>query len=534
MDRAVKGFFDSFSPHDQKTGTFSNPEENEELSNMKKKQEVKKEMKRKWWEIIAAGMPKEDGWKAMWALYQEARRREVEGGREEGQGLRAKVIRMLEEAAARSAAAGPAAVGGGGGREGGRGMGRELELSARSSIKELLLGTLSPSMAPRALWLLELMEEEGREEDHQGSSGSSGSSSSGSSGSSSSGSSSSSSNRRRRKPSPEDYHGAISLLVQGGLVDEGLALLRRLVAQGDVPPLPSSYRVIISGYCRLGRRKSALYLLQDLREGGREGGRARGEGGVEEEERECVRLIERIGKGEDGREGGEEDQQQQLQQHHVEEGGEGGREGVPTLELLRSLTDTYGLTPPLSSYSRVMKGLGEGGREDEALELLKNMKVRGVKPDVWCYNYALMACARSVGREGGRDVRRVLDEMEEGEKSAFTYSLVIEGLGKAGGWEEAREVLFEMRRRGVQPSVGCYSSAINALGKAGRAREAMELLKEMKEEGGREGGREGGVRPNAVVYTAAIDACARRGMVEEAVGVVKEGRVGGGKLVGWV
>jgi len=40
--------------------------------------------------------------------------------------------------------------------------------------------------------------------------------------------------------------------------------------------------------------------------------------------------------------------------------------------------------------------------------------------------------------------------------------LVIDGLGKAGGWEEAREVLYEMRRKGVRPSVGCYSSAINA------------------------------------------------------------------------
>jgi len=164
-------------------------------------------------------------------------------------------------------------------------------------------------------------------------------------------------------------------------VDEGLALLRRLVAQGGRMPLPASYRVIISGYCRLGRRKSALYLLQDLREGGREGGR---KGEVEEEEeRECVRLIGMTGKGEDGREAGR-DEEEEVEEHQHENEDQEGREGVPTLELLRSLTDTYGLTPPLSSYSQVMKGLGEGGREGEALELLKNMKVRGVKPDVWC------------------------------------------------------------------------------------------------------------------------------------------------------
>jgi pentatricopeptide repeat domain-containing protein 1 len=540
MDRAVKGFFNSF-PHDQKKDINLRIDED---SREREGKLGEKKGKKKWWEVIAATMPKEDGWKAMWALYQEARRRGVGGGRDGG-GLRAKVLRMLEEAAARSAAAGPAAVGGGEGgrgREEGRGVRRrELELSEESSIEELLLGTLSPSMVPRALWLLETMEEEEEEEGRE-EGGEEGLGSNNSSNSSSSSSSSSNNNnkrkeeegregRRRRKPSPEDYHGAISLLVQGGLVDEGLTLLRRQVAQGDrMPlPLPSSYRVIIAGYCRLGRRKSALYLLQDLREGGRAGGR---EGEVEEEERECVRLIERIGReGEDGREEEVEQQQQLHTQRENEE--EGGREGVPTLELLRSLTDTYGLTPPLSSYSRVMKGLGEGGREGEALELLKNMRVRGVKPDVWCYNYALMACARSGWREGGKDVRKVLDEMEEGEKSAFTYSLVIEGLGKAGGWEEAREVLYEMRRRGVQPSVGCYSSAINALGKAGRAREAMDLLREMKQEG--EGGREGGVRPNAVVYTAAIDACARRGMVEEAVGLLREmegggegGREGGG------
>lgn len=319
-------------------------------------------------------------------------------------------------------------------------------------------------------------------------------------------------------------------MVQGGLVDEGLALLRRLLAQGDEKPLPSSYRVLISGYCRLGRRKSAMYLLQDLRQETGKGGAGKEED-EEEEERECVRLIEEIGRaeGERGRVEGKEDQQQPLQQRGVKEEEKEGREGLPTLGLLRSLTDTYGLAPPLSSYSRVMKGLGEGGREDEALELLKNMRARGIKPDVWCSNYALMACARSGGREGGMDVRQVLDEMEEGDRSAFTYSLVIEGLGKAGRWEEATKVLHEMKRKGVWPSVGCYSSAINALGKAGRAREALELLEEMKEEVG-EGEREGGVRPNAVVYTAAIDACARKGMVEEAVGLLREmegGREGG-------
>eukprot|EP00624_Nannochloropsis_granulata_P004737 evm.model.NODE_33777_length_6608_cov_28.009382.3 len=361
----------------------------------------------KWWELIAGVMPKEGGWKAMEALYQEARRLglvEGKGGRKEG-GLRAKMLQMLEEAAARSAAAGPAAVEGGRGREGGREMGRELELSWNSSIEELLLGTLSPTMAPRALWLLEKIEEEeeegGREE------GLSITSNSGSSSSSSSSSSSiiaaaaaaaaaaavlvvvsvasTSVVKERKKPTPADYHGAISLLVQGGLVDEGLALLRRLLAQGDEKPLPSSYRVLISGYCRLGRRKSAMYLLQDLRQETGKGGAGKEED-EEEEERECVRLIEEIGRaeGERGRVEGKEDQQQPLQQRGVKEEEKEGREGLPTLGLLRSLTDTYGLAPPLSSYSRVMKGLGEGGREDEALELLKNMRARGIKPDVWC------------------------------------------------------------------------------------------------------------------------------------------------------
>ena len=139
------------------------------------------------------------------------------------------------------------------------------------------------------------------------------------------------------------------------------------------------------------------------------------------------------------------------------------------------------------------------------------MQARGLVPDVWCYNYSLMACARSGLL---KEAQGLLEEMPAAERSVYSHSLLIHAAEKAGDWRAAQGVLERMRCRGLVPSVACYGSTMNALGKAGRAEEALALLRRM--------GTGGEPRPNAVAYTTAIDACARRSLASEALGLLRE------------
>jgi pentatricopeptide repeat protein len=77
-------------------------------------------------------------------------------------------------------------------------------------------------------------------------------------------------------------------------------------------------------------------------------------------------------------------------------------------------------------------------------------------------------------------------------------------------WKRASSLLKHMKEDGIEPDGFSYSAAISCCGAEGRWEEALELMEQMRQGGAR-------TRPNKVSYTAAITACGRAGKAEDAI-----------------
>ena len=81
---------------------------------------------------------------------------------------------------------------------------------------------------------------------------------------------------------------------------------------------------------------------------------------------------------------------------------------------------------------------------------------------------------------------------------------------KEGQWQDALQIIAEMREQGVILGTVSYNAAIDACGKAKQVGRALELLDEIVLVGN---------QPDAVTYTALIDACGRAGLLDQAFGL---------------
>jgi len=72
-------------------------------------------------------------------------------------------------------------------------------------------------------------------------------------------------------------------------------------------------------------------------------------------------------------------------------------------------------------------------------------------------------------------------------------------MGKTDDWEQALDLLDEMRQRGIAPNVITYNSAITAAGKGKQSATAVALIRRMREEG---------IEPDSITCVTALPATA--------------------------
>ncbi|CAM9860481.1 unnamed protein product, partial [Ectocarpus sp. 12 AP-2014] len=189
-------------------------------------------------------------------------------------------------------------------------------------------------------------------------------------------------------------------------------------------------------------------------------------------------------------------------------------------------------------HTAAVEAMATSGRWKEALALLKDMPRQGVRPDIHTYSAAMRAC-RAAGRteealslletmrRSARGERERGSDAESGEEAklaslrpdAFCFNICIDACAKGRLHEKAKALLGVMRSDGVAPDVVSFNSVINALGMAGLWKEALGVMEEMV--------MDGGVTPNSVTYASAINACGNSRQLDRALGLLKEARLAG-------
>ncbi|GAB2233268.1 hypothetical protein Droror1_Dr00002487 [Drosera rotundifolia] len=130
-----------------------------------------------------------------------------------------------------------------------------------------------------------------------------------------------------------------------------------------------------------------------------------------------------------------------------------------------------------TTYTIVLYGLCRAKRMEDALRLYDQMRKNGCRPDTVTYNALLGGFCKV----GGMDY--VLSLLRSFESDGYSlglngFSCIIDGLFRAGRFEEAKERFVELCEK-VMPDVAAYTIMIRGYCNAGFVMEAKDLLHEM-------------------------------------------------------
>eukprot|EP00563_Minutocellus_polymorphus_P002694 CAMPEP_0181027756 /NCGR_PEP_ID=MMETSP1070-20121207/4324_1 /TAXON_ID=265543 /ORGANISM="Minutocellus polymorphus, Strain NH13" /LENGTH=1000 /DNA_ID=CAMNT_0023104999 /DNA_START=50 /DNA_END=3052 /DNA_ORIENTATION=- len=289
------------------------------------------------------------------------------------------------------------------------------------------------------------------------------------------------------------YNIIISACAKAREVGQAMALLKKMRTL-NIKPDVVTFNALISACASAGRWKDSMSLLQQCQR----------EPGVDPDIITYTNAIRACARA---------------------------RKFKDAIELLQVLQD-LGLTPDVYAYTAAIDACAKGKMWRKALDILDEMRTRGVQPTEVTYSVAITACGN-----GGQWQRamELLNQMRMKGMSinVITYSSTISALAKAarrnmketGGGEgsseelssKALDLLEQMKKEGVEPDTYSYSGAISACASAGRWEEALDLMAQMKKGGPK-------TRPNRITYTGAISACGRAGEWEHALRLFDEMR----------
>lgn len=180
------------------------------------------------------------------------------------------------------------------------------------------------------------------------------------------------------------------------------------------------------------------------------------------------------------------------------------------------------------AWSAIIGAYAIRGMYGEVIALAVAMVGEGVNPDGFLITRILQACAYTEDLELGtamhslairrgfmeraRNVpvgnsvlamyvkcgelgraRKVFEKMEQ--RDLGTWNSMIFGCCRFSEWEEARRLLDDMRRQGIDPGVVTWNTLISSYARSGDLDVAMELLEQMEESG---------VAPDVVTWTSLV------------------------------
>ncbi|KAK2981794.1 hypothetical protein RJ640_010311 [Escallonia rubra] len=183
-------------------------------------------------------------------------------------------------------------------------------------------------------------------------------------------------------------------------------------------------------------------------------------------------------------------------------------EVVGVFEEMRKI----GFCPRMIDWRNVVRLLVKRGKDMDALDVLNQMKIAGVKPDVVCYTMVLDGV---VGACNFEKADEVFDEMLVLGlvPDIFTYNVYVNGLCQQNNVDAGIRMLGYMEEMGCKPDLITYHSLLRALSESGELSKAWEVVKRMEVKG---------VQRNSRTYEIMIGLLVREGEIYEACGLLEE------------
>ncbi|KAJ9146892.1 hypothetical protein P3X46_029107 [Hevea brasiliensis] len=166
-----------------------------------------------------------------------------------------------------------------------------------------------------------------------------------------------------------------------------------------------------------------------------------------------------------------------------------------------------GFKPNQVTVDIAARSLCSVGREDDAVELVKELSLKHSKPDTFTYNFLVKCLCKCRALS---NVYNFIDEM----RSSFditpdlvTYTILIDNVCNSKNLREATRLVGVLKECGFKPDCFVYNTIMKGYCMLSRGSEAIEVYNKMKEEG---------VEPDLVTYNTLIFGLSKSGRVSEA------------------
>jgi pentatricopeptide repeat protein len=131
----------------------------------------------------------------------------------------------------------------------------------------------------------------------------------------------------------------------------------------------------------------------------------------------------------------------------------------------------------VETFCIIMRRYARAQKVEQTMYTFNVMDKFGISPNLAAFNGLLGALCKS---KNVRKAQEVFDEISHKfEPDAKTYSILLEGWGRAPDLPKMREVYNKMVNNGCEPDIVTYGIMVDALCKARKTDEAVDLVREM-------------------------------------------------------
>ncbi|XP_057974989.1 pentatricopeptide repeat-containing protein At1g77360, mitochondrial [Malania oleifera] len=160
----------------------------------------------------------------------------------------------------------------------------------------------------------------------------------------------------------------------------------------------------------------------------------------------------------------------------------------------------------VETFCIIMRKYARAQKVEEAVYTFNVMEKYDVPPNLAAFNGLLSALCKS---KNVRKAQEIFDNMKyRFVPDSKTYSILLEGWGKAPNLPQARAVFREMVDVGCNPDIVTYGIMVDILCKAGRVDEAVGIVKDMDSQV---------CKPTSFIYSVLVHTYGIENRIEDAV-----------------